>query len=76
MDQFCLSCGIPLNLDFVKPRGDYCQNCTTEDGALISREAIQKGIAEWLKQWAPDKTADFMKRADNYLKAMPAWAEK
>jgi hypothetical protein len=53
----------------------YCQYCTDESGALKSRDAVREGIAGWLASWAPDKTADFSKRADSYMSAMPAWTK-
>lgn len=57
--------------------GNYCQYCSDERGSLKQREVVQKGIADWLKQWAPEgSNADFMKRADHYMKAMPAWAKE
>jgi uncharacterized Zn finger protein (UPF0148 family) len=76
-DQFCQSCGMPLNDDSKHANsGTYCKYCADENGKLNPREAVQAGIAEWLKMFAPTKEgADFMKRADVYLQAMPAWAD-
>ena len=72
--KHCQSCGMPLSEE---SRESLCQYCLDENGNLKPREAVQAGIAEWLKQWANEEgPADFMKRADNYLKAMPAWAHK
>jgi hypothetical protein len=72
--RFCQSCGMPL------PEGEkapYCRYCTDDQGRLKPREAVREGIAAWLEQFAPDKgKADFRKRADSYLNAMPAWAEE
>ncbi len=75
--QFCHSCAKPLMGEEGKDyRGNYCGFCSDENGDLYPRELVQKGLAEWLKQWAPQGGPDFMERADNYLKAMPAWVEE
>ena len=76
----CHSCGIPIGMQVgdqtITARGDYCNYCTDEQGKLFPKEFVQKGIAEWLASWGPkDKNIDFMKRAEYYLMAMPAWAE-
>ena len=78
MNNFCFSCGMPLQGEEGKEyRGNYCKYCSDENGNLYPKEMVQKGISEWLKQWSPeDVSADYMKRAEYYLKAMPAWAEK
>ncbi|MBU2511139.1 hypothetical protein KJ966_07365 [bacterium] len=76
-DKFCQSCGMPM-MDDTKHASStiFCKYCADENEKLQPREAVQAGIAEWLKMFAPEKEGvDFMKRADNYLKAMPAWAE-
>lgn len=76
MDRFCLSCCAPLDTPELKSIGDYCCYCADEKGNLKSREEVTKGIAAWLACWAPKKDGvDFEKRAENYMKAMPAWAE-
>jgi hypothetical protein len=78
MDRFCFSCAAPLNMpDFKGPAENYCKYCTDDLGNLKSREAIQKGIADWFKGWQPDldnETA--LNRAESYMQAMPAWAEE
>jgi hypothetical protein len=74
---FCQSCGMPIS-DETRNAGTetYCKYCASESGTLNPREAVQAGIVEWLKMFAPaTEGVDFMKRADTYLKAMPAWAE-
>ncbi len=71
--RFCQSCGMPLPEN---DQADYCRYCTDENGKLKPREAVREGIAAWLEQFTPDRKADFRKRADSYLNAMPAWAEK
>lgn len=78
--KFCQSCGIPLNGQAGKESGlaDYCECCVdSATNKLKPREEIQKGIAEWLKMFAPKEgNPDLMKRADHYMKSMPAWAEE
>ncbi len=75
--NFCQSCGMPISDETRNPKSEiYCKYCANENGQLNPREAVQTGVSEWLKMFAPEKEGvDFMKRADNYLKAMPAWAE-
>lgn len=76
-DKFCQSCGMPISDETKNPSSEeYCKYCADEKGRLGPREAVQAGIVQWLQMFAPEKEGvDFMKRADNYLKAMPAWAE-
>jgi hypothetical protein len=65
--------GIP---DFKGPAEDYCRYCTDEKGTLKSRAEIQRGVAEWFKSWQPNLDDEkALARAENYMKAMPAWAE-
>ncbi|MCP4134577.1 MAG: hypothetical protein GY754_26625 [bacterium] len=74
MSNSCHSCGMPLMGE--QANGNYCQYCSDEKGNLLPREQVRQGIAEWLSGWAPgNSSADFSKRADHYMKAMPAWAE-
>ena len=77
MDKYCFSCGAPLNDMFASKAADkFCKYCSDENGKLHSRESVQQGIAGWLKTLDPaNTTSDYMKRADHYMKAMPAWAE-
>lgn len=76
--RFCHSCGMPLDGKMgTVTESDFCQYCTDENGKLKPREVVQAGIVEWLKMFAPKGTnPNFTKRADNYMKAMPAWAEE
>ncbi len=77
MDKFCHSCAAPLNMDdFKGPAEDYCKYCTDESGKLKPMDEVKQGIAGWFKGWQPnidDQTA--AKRAESYMKSMPAWAE-
>ena len=77
MNKSCHSCGIPLAGEDGKDyRTNYCLYCTDENGNLYPKEIVQKGLAKWLQKWAPETgSVDFMKRAESYMKAMPAWAE-
>jgi len=77
MNNFCNSCGMPLAGENGKDyRGNYCIYCTDENGKLLPRELIQRGVAEWLKQIADGKDGDYNKKAGYYMKAMPAWSEE
>ncbi len=77
MNSFCSSCGMPLAGENGKDyRGDFCLYCSDESGMLYPREIVQKSIADWLKEISDgNNSADFLKRAEYYMKAMPAWAE-
>lgn len=62
--------------DFRGASDVYCKYCSDENGILKPREEVQTGIAGWLMMWQPDlDMATAMKRADHFMKAMPAWAE-
>ncbi|MCS7240770.1 MAG: zinc ribbon domain-containing protein [Candidatus Bipolaricaulota bacterium] len=77
MSKFCESCGAPLSSPEMQgPSSKYCKYCTDAAGKLKPRAEVQRGIAEWLKTWQPGITQEqAIKRADHYMKAMPAWAE-
>jgi hypothetical protein len=77
MDKNCYSCGMPLMSEGPqKARGNFCQYCSDEQGNLLPREQVQNGIAQWLSTWAPkDSNSDYLKRAEYYMKAMPAWTD-
>ena len=76
--KFCHSCGIILDGNIAKEVSpNTCGCCAGENGNLKPREVIQAGVAEWLKSFSPKEgNPDFMKRADNYLNAMPVWAKE
>ena len=75
--SFCQSCGMPINDETKHAKTEtYCKYCADEKGKLNPREVVQTGVSQWLQMFAAKKEGvDFMKRADYYLKAMPAWAE-
>ena len=77
MDKFCFSCGAPLNEQFVNKSSEkFCKYCADENGKLKERKVVQEGIAGWLKSFdTTNTTSDYLKRADYYMKSMPAWAE-
>mgnify|MGYP005861232905 FL=1 len=76
--KFCQSCGIILDGNVAKEVAmGCCGYCVDEKGELKPKEVVQTGIAEWLKSFAPKQDGiDFMKRAESYMNAMPAWADK
>ena len=78
MDKYCQSCSMPLSMPEAKgPSEDYCKYCTDEKGNLKPRAVVQQGIAGWFKSWQPNlDDVKAMKRADLFMKSMPAWAEE
>lgn len=77
MDKYCFSCGAPLSEQFMNTASEkFCKYCADEKGKLKERKVVQEGIADWLKSLdTTNTTSDFLKRADYYMKSMPAWAE-
>lgn len=77
MEKFCHSCGMPLTGgQEPKAQGNYCGYCCDEKGNLYPREQVLQGIAQWLQGFGDGQAeAVYVKRAEHYLKAMPAWAE-
>lgn len=75
--KFCHSCGMPISAEVAAKNTDkYCQYCADEKGKLKSREEVKAGLAHWLQEITPkDTDADYQKRAEFYMKSMPAWAE-
>lgn len=73
--RFCHSCCMPLDMpEAGKAHGNLCGYCSDDQGNLKPREVVQAGVAEWLEQVAPGASkAEYLRRADHYLKAMPAW---
>ncbi len=76
--KFCHSCGIVLDGNIAKEAApNFCGYCVDETGKLKAKDIVQVGVAEWLKSFSPkESNPDFMKRAENYLNAMPAWAKE
>jgi len=76
--SYCMSCGVPLSMPDMKGKAEqFCKHCGDDGGDLRPREEILGGIAMWLKSWQPGITdAEARKRAEHYMKAMPAWAGK
>jgi hypothetical protein len=76
MPEFCLSCGMPLNVPDAKGMSEqHCKHCTDEGGKLKSRAEIQQGMAGWIMKWQGVDHETAMKRAEHYMLAMPEWAE-
>ncbi len=73
---FCHSCTAPLDSPDFKGASDiYCKLCTDKNGNLKSYEEIKQGVSNWFKDWqkVSDEVAE--KRAEYFMKAMPAWAD-
>ena len=77
MAKHCHACAAPLVGDYQGKSDVYCRQCCDDRGVLKARAEIQQGIAQWFKSWQPDlDDATALKRADLYLRSMPAWADK
>jgi hypothetical protein len=73
---YCHSCSAPLIGEFKGASDKFCKCCLDETGNRAPRDAIQKGIAEWLMSWDEGLTMEkALVRAGHYMKAIPAWAE-
>lgn len=75
--KYCQSCVIPLTPDMTGLSDKYCKHCTDPDGTLKSREQVKAGITQFFLMVEPgisQEVAD--KRAEFYMKAMPAWAQR
>jgi len=78
MNTHCHSCGGPLADPHLKGSSDrFCRYCVDAKGALLPRDRVQHGIAQWLKGWQPGITEEQARdRAAHYMRAMPAWAKQ
>jgi hypothetical protein len=54
----------------------YCRYCADETGHLKPRDEVQHLIAQWFQHWQGDLSDDeAMRRAELYMRALPAWAK-
>lgn len=73
--KFCQSCVIPLTPENSGVSDKYCRNCSLPDGTLQSREYVKAGLVQFFHMVQPGIEPEVAaKRADYYMKAMPAWA--
>jgi hypothetical protein len=76
MSAHCYACAAPLSGDFKGTSEIYCRHCCDDQGVLKPRAEIERGIAQWFRSWQPNlDDATALKRADLYLRSMPAWAD-
>ena len=75
--QHCHACAAPLSDPHLAGVSDrYCKYCADENGQLKPREEVQRGVAHWFTLWQGNLTEEqAMRRADHYLRSMPAFAE-
>jgi hypothetical protein len=58
------------------PNELYCKHCADEQGNLKPRGQVAAGVAWWLKSWQEGITQEQAeRRADLFMRALPAWAE-
>ncbi len=72
----CGSCAASLREAHNRGASDqYCRHCSDEQGRLRPRDEVRLILARWLRGWQgempPEEAA---RRADAYMKAMPAWS--
>lgn len=73
----CHACTAPLNDDLKGVSEIYCKFCSDEQGNLHSFEQVQQGIVRWFKMWQGDVSDEvLMKRAESFMKGLPAWADE
>jgi hypothetical protein len=66
---------MPLNEQTENPQAaNFCRHCTDEAGQLKPRADVQRGVASWMTEWQGVSFDVAMKRADHFLRAMPAFA--
>ncbi len=77
MEKFCYSCSVPLGMPgFKGPAENYCIHCTDNEGNLKPKDEVKIGVAGWLTSWQPELSQEkAIVRAENFMKAMPAWAD-
>jgi hypothetical protein len=54
----------------------FCSHCTDDEGNVRTREEVKQGLANWIMSWQNVDYETAVKRAEHYMKAMPAWADK
>jgi hypothetical protein len=75
MQEFCHSCTAPLSGEYKGPSDKYCKYCTDDAGNLKPREEIREGLAQWMTGWQGTTIEVARKRAEYFMKALPAWAD-
>ncbi|MDM7915581.1 MAG: zinc ribbon domain-containing protein [Candidatus Eisenbacteria bacterium] len=73
----CQSCAASLREEHNQgPSDRYCRWCSDEAGRLRPRAEVTRILAGWLQHWQEGLSADqALRRAESYMKLMPAWSE-
>jgi len=76
MMHHCHSCAAPLDDPQFKGNSDrYCRYCLDASGKLVSRQQATQNLIGWFKTWQPPTSDDELtRRAEHYMRSMPAWA--
>ena len=73
--RFCLSC--MSSLSDPENRGkakNYCRWCSDKEGRLLPRDEALDVMTDWFQSWqAGLSREEARRRADLYMRAMPAW---
>jgi len=76
MGRYCHACTIPLESPEVKgPSDNHCKFCTDAQGELLPRQQVQQGIASWMAEWQGIDRERALRRADLFMRGLPAWAD-
>jgi hypothetical protein len=75
--RFCRSCMSSLQEEHnAGPSEMYCRWCSDGDGALRPREQVLEVMSRWFSMWQSGiSITEARRRADLYMRSMPAWAE-
>lgn len=76
--SYCHSCGMPLDAPgAASPIEHFCIYCLDEHGQPKTWEQALEGVAAFLASWQPPAPPEeFRRRAEAFLSAMPAWADR
>jgi len=75
--NFCRSC--MTSLEEPQNRGkseEFCKWCSDEGGNLLPRNKVLEVMTQWFMRWQSGiDTDEARRRADLYMRSMPAWAD-
>lgn len=74
---FCRSCMSSLDSDENRGNSEMlCRWCSDSEGKLLPRDRVLEIMTHWFSSWQPGiSLKEAGRRADLYMRSMPAWAE-